>query len=225
MNLLIVWLTAAMLAWSPPQTSQFGSETQRYAEIARAALDISFDPAEKPLFEGPHGRSKTALQILAIAGFESTYRKDVQMGTKRGKAGDACLMQIIIVKARRLRLSTVYGGTYEWLPAKSDQIPPNGGIPPSDESGYTADDLVGSDMHTCFRVGLHIARESFQICHDLSMYTNGKCNKEIKAKHREMRAHQHYKMHPAPVNDADAAFGGTSVLLNAVGLAPQNAGF
>ena len=204
MQLLIVWLTAAMLAWSPPppaagqaSTSHvYGAEAQRYAEIARDALDVAFDPAEKPLFEGPHGRSKTALQILAIAGFESSYRKDVQMGTKRGKAGDSCLMQVIIPSApgsvkKRLQLSTVYGGTYKWVAADSD------------ESGYTADDLVGSDVHTCFRVGLHIARESFQICHDLSMYTNGKCNKEIKAKHREMRAHQHYKMHPAPVNDVD----------------------
>ena len=192
MNLLIVWLTAAMLAWSPPQAGQLGAETQRYAEIARAALDVGFDPAEKPLFEGPHGRSKTVLQILAIAGFESSYRKDVQMGTKRGKAGDSCLMQVIIVKARRMRLSTVYGGTYEWVPASAGP-----------EGGLTADDLVGLDLHTCFRVGLHIARESFQICHDLSMYTNGKCNGEIKAKHREMRAHMHYKMHPAPVLDAD----------------------
>lgn len=196
MDFLIVWLTAAMLAWSPPSAGQMGKEAQRYAEIARAALDVSFDPAEKPLFEGPHGRSKTALQILAIAGFESSYRRDVQMGTKRGKAGDSCLMQVIIVKARMLHLSTIYGGTYEWLAApKAGEIPPNGGI--------TADDLVGADVHTCFRVGLHIARESFQVCHDLSMYTNGKCNGEIKAKHREMRAHQHYKMHPAPVPDSD----------------------
>lgn len=192
MNLLIVWLTIAMLAWSPPQATQMGPEAQRYAEIARAALDVAFDPAEKPLFEGPHGRSKTALQILAIAGFESSYRKDVQMGAKRGKAGDSCLMQIIIVKARRLRLSTVYGGTYEWAPASA-------GV----QGGLSADDLVGADVHTCFRVGLHLARESFQICHDLSMYTNGQCNHEIKAKHREMRAHQHYKMHPAPVPDSD----------------------
>jgi hypothetical protein len=192
MNLLIVWLTIAMLAWSPPSSRQASAETQRYAEIARAALDVSFDPTEKPLFEGPHGRAKTALQILAIAGFESSYRKDIQMGSKRGKAGDSCLMQVIIVKARRMRLSTVYGGTYEWSPASAGP-----------EGGLTADDLVGLDVRTCFRVGLHLARESFQICHDLSMYTNGKCNGEIKAKHREMRAHQHYKMHPAPLLDAN----------------------
>ena len=197
--LLVVWLTFAMLAWSPPPAcgpggsiSLCGAETNRYARIAWVALDVSFDPAEKPLFEGPKGRAKTALQMLAIAGFESNYREDVQMGTKRGKAGDACLMQVIIpsaigYKSLRMQMTAL---TYKWVPAEST------------EPGFSAEDLVGADPHNCFRAGLHIARESFQICHDLSMYTNGKCNKDVKAKHREQRAFQHYRLHPAPVDDA-----------------------
>ena len=206
--LLVVWLTIAMLAWSPPPAcspggsiSLCGAETNRYARIAWVVLDVAYDPAEKPLFEGPKGRAKTALQLLAIAGFESSYREDVQMGVKRGKAGDACLMQIIIpsavgYKSLRMQMTPL---TYKWVPADSV------------EPGFTADDLVGADPHNCFRAGLHIARESFQICHDLSMYTNGKCNKDVKAKHRELRAFQHYRLHPAPVNDVDA-------LNNVVGL-------
>ena len=201
--LLIVWLTIAMLAWSPPPAcspggsiSLYGAETNRYARIAWVALDVAYDPAEKPLFEGPKGRAKTALQLLAIAGFESSYREDVQMGVKRGKSGDACLMQVIIpsrltpgFKRFRMQLTSL---TYKWIPFNSP------------EEGLTADDLVGTDAHNCFRAGLHIARESFQICHDLSMYTNGKCNKDVKAKHREQRAFQHYRMHPAPVDDVTA---------------------
>ena len=115
-TLLVVWLTAAMLAWSPPVATRdvsYGSEVQRYARLAWTALDVSFDEREKPLFEGPHGRAKTALQMLAIAGFESSYRRDVQMGEKRGKVGDACLMQIVVPKGKRLHLNSAYGGTYE----------------------------------------------------------------------------------------------------------------
>lgn len=202
-SLLVIWLTLAMLAWCPPpacqgsstdqlspQSVSCGAETNRYARIAWAALDVAFDPAEKPLFEGPHGRSKTALQMLAIASFESNYREDVQMGTKRGKAGDACLMQIIPVSGgtvpKRMRMTPL---VYEWsAPSKNPQF-----------GDITAEDLVGPDPRLCFRLGLHIIRESFKICGDLSMYTNGKCNHEIKAKHREQRAKQHYKMHPAPI--------------------------
>ena len=198
--LLVVWLTVAMLSWSPPpacsktgSAAACGAETMRYAQIAWVALDVSYDPAEKPLFEGPKGRAKTALQLLAIAGFESNYRRDVQMGDKRGLAGDSCLMQIIIVKARRMVLTPL---TYKWVSYNT-----------TDETALSADDLVGEDPHTCFRAGLHLVRESFQICHDLSMYTNGKCNHEIKAKHRELRAFQHYRMHPAPVSDAEVGLG------------------
>lgn len=195
MNLLVVWLTAAMLAWSPPEPSRQEPESKRYAKIAQSALDIAFDPAEKPLFAGPTGRSKTALQLLAIAGFESNFREDVQNGIKRGKAGDACLMQIIVPRTKTLRLTEL---TYEWVSAASE------------EHGLTADDLVGPNTHTCFRAGLHMVRESFQICGDLSMYTNGQCNHETKAKHRELRAKQHYKMHPAPITDAVAILQGHS---------------
>ena len=188
---LLSWLVAAMLAWSPPQKGQEGPEAQRYAQIASSALDIGFDPAEKPLFDGPHGRSKTTLQMLAIAGFESFYRRDVQLGEKRGKAGDSCLMQIIIVPSRRMVLTEQ---TYEWIPASAGTY----------SGGLTWRDLVGEDTHNCFRAGLHIVRESFQICHDLSLYTAGQCNHDVKAKHREMRAKMHYLHHPAPVTDEEA---------------------
>ena len=199
--LLVVWLTIAMLAWSPPPAcspggsiSICGAETNRYARIAWVALDVAYDPAEKPLFEGPKGRAKTALQLLAIAGFESSYREDVQMGTKRGKAGDACLMQIIPasagIKKKRMQMTPLM---YKWSEPRTEPGPED----------ITAEALVGPDPHFCFRLGLHIVRESFKICGDLSMYTNGKCNKEIKAKHREQRAFQHYRMHPAPVADID----------------------
>ena len=187
-----MWLTIAMLAWVPPQKGQEGPEAQRYAAIALSALDVAFDPAERPLFSGPHGRAQSPLQLLAIAGFESSYRRDVQLGEKRGKAGDSCLMQIVISGNRRMHLTDL---TYEW------HGPPKSG---EESSGLTWRDLVGEDTHTCFRAGLHEVRESFQICHDLSMYTSGQCNHDIKAKHREQRAKMHYLRHPAPVTDADA---------------------
>jgi len=204
MSQLIVWLTIAMLAWVPPQKGQEGPEAQRYAAIALSALDVAFDPAERPLFSGPHGRAQSALQLLAIAGFESSYRRDVQLGEKRGKAGDSCLMQIVIAGNRRMHLTDL---TYVWSRHSAGLSSP---IPTEEKGGWTWRDLVGEDPHNCFRAGLHLVRESFQICHDLSLYTAGQCNHDIKAKHREQRAKMHYLRHPAPVTDQEAVIDGTT---------------
>jgi hypothetical protein len=188
---LLSWLVAAMLAWVPPAHGKEGPEAQRYAEIARTALEVSFDTEERPLFDGPHGRSKTALQLVAIAGFESFYRHDVQMGDKRGKVGDGCLMQVVISGNHRLHLTAL---AYEWLsPKEAENV----------ENAWVMRDLIGENTENCFRAGLHMARESFMICHDLSMYTAGQCNHDIKAKHRYERARMHYAKHPATISDAE----------------------
>ena len=194
---LVSWLTAAMLAWVPPQHGKEGPEAQRYADLARNVLTVAYDPIERPLIEGAKGRSKTALLIASIMGFESAYRTDVQSGEKRGKAGDACYMQVIVPKGKRIRLLFDFAArkdTYEWIPYGA----------PQEESAWTTEDLVGlNHVDNCIRTGVHIARESFHICHDLSLYTSGLCNSDIKAKHREQRAKQHFKMHPAPVTDEE----------------------
>lgn len=195
---LVSWLTSAMLAWIPPQHGHEGPEAQRYAELARDVLTITFDADERPLIEGPKGRSKTALLLASIMGFESAYRQDVQTGEKRGKAGDACYMQVIVPRGKRIRLLqdvAMHRDTYEWVSYGA----------PEDDTAWTVNELLGLDhVDNCIRTGLHIARESFRICKNLSMYTSGQCIKdEPKAYHREQRAKQHFKIHPAPVTDAE----------------------
>ena len=130
------------------------------------------------------GRAKTALLLASIAGFESSYRADVDDGRKRGKAGDACIMQIIVPRGKLLHL---VGTEYEW----------------SHEEGWTTDDLI-ADRTKCVRAALHLVRESLKICRNLSLYTIGRCDStEPKAKHRWERPRVHYVKHPAAATDVD----------------------
>ncbi len=98
MNGLVSYLVSAMLAWVPlyAQTTELKTDAlSRYESIARDAATVAFDDQESPLFSGPHGRAQTALLMLSIASYESSYRKAVDEGTGRGDHGRSfCLMQI-----------------------------------------------------------------------------------------------------------------------------------
>ena len=167
-----------MVSWIPPI---YSNDIERYNAIAQNVIEVVLDPSELPLFKGPNGRVKTVLQVLAIASFESNFREDIGNGRTRGKAGDTCWMQIVIPEGKRIVLTK---DKYQW----------------SRTEGITAEDLA--DSKTCFRVALHMMRESISICHDLSLYTSGKCNHDIKAKYREFRATQYFVKHPFDVLDS-----------------------
>ncbi len=99
MESLVTYLVAAMVAWVPlrAQTPVESSAAARarYAGIARDVAQVVVDEEETPLFPGPDGRAQTALLMLSVASFESSYRRTVDDGIGRGDHGRSyCLMQI-----------------------------------------------------------------------------------------------------------------------------------
>jgi hypothetical protein len=98
MESLVAYLVAAMVAWVPlyaHRTESADEARARYEVIARDAVTIAFDDGEAPLYAGPDGRAKTAVLMLAVASFESSFRPAVDDGVGRGDGGrSVCLMQI-----------------------------------------------------------------------------------------------------------------------------------
>src|SRR5579864_9391680 len=99
MESLVSYLLVAMLAWVPwHQHAPFeshGQVVERYQSIARDVAAVALDDNETPLFEGPEGRTETALLMLAVASYESSFSKRVDDGIRRGDHGYSyCLMQI-----------------------------------------------------------------------------------------------------------------------------------
>lgn len=182
-SILLVWLVSAMLRWTLPET-QHEAATARYTEIAQDAVDVAFDPEEPPLFKGPNGKIETVALMLSIASYESSFSEDVDRGVMRGDGGRSwCLMQINVGKDRVLMTGDVY--------ARGRDL------------GWSGPDLV-EERQRCFRTGLHMMRESFRICRDLSLYTTGRCVKdEQTAKWRQLRAKNMIANYPAPGEDAD----------------------
>ena len=99
MDSLVTYLVTAMLSWVPLHAhAPFESEAdaqERYESIARDAAAVAMDGGEEPLFGGTNGRSETAILMLSIASFESSFKKKVDDGIGRGDHGRSyCLMQI-----------------------------------------------------------------------------------------------------------------------------------
>jgi hypothetical protein len=99
MESLVSYLVAAMLAWVPVN-AHASLESQdhvlaRYQSIARDVASVALDESEAPVFEGADRRTETALLMLAVASYESSFSKRVDDGVRRGDHGYSyCLMQI-----------------------------------------------------------------------------------------------------------------------------------
>src|SRR5262245_32288767 len=104
---LAAWVLSVMLSAVPPGKSRHSSEAResaeagrtRYAQIARAIAEVTSDPKEEPLFDGPRGREKTAALLLAISYYESHWRRDVDLGIGPHAHGGGryhCMMQIAV---------------------------------------------------------------------------------------------------------------------------------
>jgi len=172
------WCVTQMSEWAPPGKSFFKNAketeeegTARYRSIARDAISVAYDPAEAPLFPGPYGRAKTLATMLGIADSESGFRKDVDTGSGSQAKGDSgaswCLMQVqlgVAVNGKSPNRVVLKGGVYEFA---YDGV-----------SGFGGEDLV-RNRKACFRVALHIMRDSFRQCADLpvderlAIYTSG----------------------------------------------------
>ncbi|MDP8999184.1 MAG: hypothetical protein M3O46_03635 [Myxococcota bacterium] len=101
MESLASYLVVAMLAWVPVQAhaplESSDHVMARYESIALDAASVALDDNETPLFDGPDARTETALLMLAVASFESSFSRRVDEGTRRGDHGYSyCLMQIHI---------------------------------------------------------------------------------------------------------------------------------
>ncbi|MDP9036473.1 MAG: hypothetical protein M3O50_16855 [Myxococcota bacterium] len=99
MHSLVKYLVAAMLAWVPARVhaprEPIDEVLTRYESIAADVASVALDEKEAPLFAGPAGRSETALLMLSIASYESTFQRVVDDGTRLGDNGHSyCLMQI-----------------------------------------------------------------------------------------------------------------------------------
>lgn len=99
MENLVTYLVAAMVAWVPPVAHAWTeppAEVQaRYESIAQDLVSVVQDESEAPLFTGQDARTQTALLMLSVASFESSFQKRVDEGVGRGDGGRSyCLMQI-----------------------------------------------------------------------------------------------------------------------------------
>lgn len=99
MESLVSYLVAAMLAWVPAYvhgpTESPDQVRERYGSIARDLAAVALDENEPSLFNGADGRTETALLMLSVASFESSFSKRVDDGSRRGDRGHSyCLMQI-----------------------------------------------------------------------------------------------------------------------------------
>ena len=156
---ITAWAVAFMVSWAPPGRSKISNavETEaegraRYAEIAKAAVQVVYEPSTPPVFQGAYGRASTTALLLAVAFHESGFRRDVDLGIgalARGSGTDSCLMQIRVGAGRT-------------------------------PQGWSHSDLV-QDRQKCFLAGLALIRKSFAACHRLglrdwlSVYTRGHC--------------------------------------------------
>ncbi len=103
MDSLVTYLVSAMMAWVPLRAQapfeSLEDAQARYESIARDVASVAFDENETPIFDGLDGRSRTALLMLSIASFESSYKKTVDDGIGRGDHGQSvCLMQVHLWK-------------------------------------------------------------------------------------------------------------------------------
>ena len=177
------WALDRMESWSPPGKALYPDAKEsesdgkaRYATIVRDAMSVAYDPVEPPLFNNdPIGRAKTLAVMLAIADSESGgFRRDVDFNIGKLARGDGgkswCIMQIQLSRPDQKGQTNVRiglkGDQYEYVYAK--------------DKGFGGEDLI-ANRKTCFRVALHMARESFRACGNLpveerlSIYAGGDC--------------------------------------------------
>ncbi len=169
MNLLSAWAFSAILALAPSNdyTKKFESETEmksRYQDIADDLVEAI--SSSKPIFKGDRAELDTAALLIAIAKFESGFRKDIDNGIVKGDSGRSiCLMQINLGNGK--------------VKVGNDEM----------QSWYAKDILA--DRKKCFMVAIEVIRESMKSCKSykgsdvLSMYTTGTCQANEKfARHR-----------------------------------------
>jgi hypothetical protein len=212
---VIAWIVSLIVSVAPVGRTQYlpdAKETEtettaRYESIARDLVEVVYDQNEQPLFKDSQGRAKTAQVMLAVATYESGFRRDVDYGLgpkARGDGGKSwCLMQVLLGRPGKVSGKT-RGHIY---------------VRPDGRMGYTTNPMVGwggedlvNDRKACFRAGLAVLRDSFHSCgrqalrDRLSVYASGRCQNKggLAASHTRMGlALRWMKNEPPQFNDEE----------------------
>lgn len=188
---IVAWLCAALTHWTPmPQGKLLDAVVEERLVVARALVDVAYDPAEPPLsmFHGSDARARTALLLGSIAAHESGLLPRLADGkclpTECDSGRSTGLMQ---VQLGEHGLSLIPGGGYRRCDA--DTV-----------SCLIAADLVGN-VPAQIRVALHILRSD-----GLKSYTGEASSVDApSARRREVAADLWAMRHPVPANDAEVA--------------------
>lgn len=180
MNAILPLILVLMATLSPPGRKHYEPEAEetieqanvRYAEIAQAAYDVSYDPEEKPLMGS---REYTLAMLLAVSWHESGWRKDVDTGLGRARLSRKgwndrgkswCLCQVMLGKK---------GDDSAALTAE----------------GWSGKELL-ADRRKCFRAGLHIIQKTGCARGPgfLNAYASGSCDKGLELSRPRMHTAQ-----------------------------------
>lgn len=162
------WLLNATLSWQEPYAIRGGKEgvppetraqhMERRRAIVRDVLRVAMDSSEQPLFDGDDGRLRTALFMLAIMRFESSYDLRVDRFHCAAMPKGYC------------------DGGAAWCMGQVHTGP----------SGYTAEGWTGpqllKDRTKCARAQLHILQACLRMCagpvtwQSFSPYASGTCD-------------------------------------------------
>lgn len=97
MTTLIVFLVSLMVGWREEDYPEIPLERQYAGSIAWDAIQVA---REKDWLELPPEES--AAVVLAIASYESSFRKDIDKGKTRGDGGiSVCLGQVQIIPLKK----------------------------------------------------------------------------------------------------------------------------
>lgn len=183
-TLFVLWMVAAMNMMAPAHRDHLLREAQesyaqadeRYLGIATAIINVAFDPAEKSIFGGPNGRSKTALFIAHKFFMESGFRRDIHTGVGRERLsasgyndnGRSWCMGQLMLGVKRVDL-----GNGKWTTDSADKT----------QEGWTGRELL-EDNDKCVRATLHALQRSISACSGLpfpdrlAAYATGSCSSE-----------------------------------------------
>jgi hypothetical protein len=191
------WLLSVMVSTIPPGRSKPANAAEtadegkaRYGAIAQAIAEVVHDESEAPLFRMNGGRQQTAALLLAVAFYESSWRRDVDLGigaSAFGDTGRSCgLWQAHIGK----------GTTLE---------------------GYSCTDLV-ADRKKAARSALASMRRSANACRRrpmnewLNVYASGSCERGAKeSRARVGKALEWFSMRPREPREAEPSSGAATI--------------
>lgn len=223
--MFIAWMVAFMVSQAPaghPTTVLNAKETKeealiRYESIARDVASVVSE--EEPLFKGATGRIQTASVILSIMAYESSFRRDVDLGVGKFAKGDngksVCLMQLNVGQSR----------TYAWN-AKLNRL-----AAPTDAAedvleGWTAQELL-ADRKKCVRAGYRMVRMSFSagsgmpVTERLRVYASGSIGGGSKESRSRMGLALRYYVEHKPSFDDHDFLSGTPAVTPAKGVEPS----